>query len=199
MHLYINTTSPFVRMVRIAIAEKGLNDKIRTEIVDPWADPKLFLEANPAGRVPVLTTGNDKVIAESNSILRWLDKVAPKPAIWPEDGLDDTLAIAGHALGAIEAAVAVIIGRKTNEQFDTAMVGERRYRTMANAFARLDAAPPRDMADRVDIANIATATALDYIIFRFPGRDWLAGLPTLKAWRERHQQRPSLVQTYPHV
>lgn len=199
MHLYINTTSPFVRMVRIAIAEKGLSAKVKAEVVNPWEDSPAFLKANPAGRVPALTTDSGSAISESSLILRYLDHIAPSPAIWPQDGLGATLATAGHAIGAIEAAVAIIIGRKSNEQFDTAMVGQRRYRTMADAFARLNASPPRGMDERVDIANIAAATALDYVIFRFPDRDWLGGLPALKAWRERHRNRPSLVQTYPHV
>ena len=46
MHLYINTTSPFVRLVRLAIEEKGLADRVELEIVDPWADPEAFLKTN---------------------------------------------------------------------------------------------------------------------------------------------------------
>ena len=56
MHLYINTTSPFVRLVRLAIEEKGLSDRVELEVVDPWGDPAAFLKANPAGRVPTLIT-----------------------------------------------------------------------------------------------------------------------------------------------
>lgn len=199
MHLYINTTSPFVRMIRIIIAEKGLNEKVKTEIVDPWIDPKIFLHANPSGRVPVLTTDSGTVIVESSLIMRFLDQLAPESAIWPKDGFEQTLALAGHAIGAIEAAVAVIISRKSNDRFDTHAVGQRRFRTMASAFTTLNANLPRDMAERVDLANVATITALDYILFRFPDRDWLNGLPKLKAWHDRHKDRPSLVQTFPHI
>ena len=175
MHLYINTTSPFVRLVRLAIAEKGLEDRVQTEIVDPWADPKDFLDANPAGRVPVLITDDGVPIAEASLILRYLEQIAPEPKIWPEDDLDRTLS------------------------FDTDMVGAKRYRTMADGLARLDANPPRDFADRPDIANMAAVTAVDYIVFRFPDRDWLADLPTLKAWRERQQDRHSVKSTQPYV
>ena len=69
MHLYINTTSPVVRLVRLAVEEKGLSDQVKTEIVDPWGDPPAFLQANPAGRVPVLTTDDGHVIAEAHLIL----------------------------------------------------------------------------------------------------------------------------------
>ena len=36
MQLLANTTSPFVRIARIAMIEKGLN--VEPIIVDPWAD-----------------------------------------------------------------------------------------------------------------------------------------------------------------
>lgn len=198
MHLYVNTTSPFVRVVRLAIAEKGLSDRVKTEIVDPWADPAAFLAANPAGRVPVLTTDEGLVFAEAHLILRYLDQIA-QPSVYPADGLAETLAIAAPAFGALEAAVAIIIGRKSSPAFDTDMVGSKRYRSMADGLARLNANPPKDFAQRPDIANIAAVTALDYITFRFTDRDWLADLPALAAWRERQQGRPSVEATMPYI
>lgn len=198
MHLYINTTSPFVRVVRLAIEEKGLGGAVKTEIVDPWGDPPAFLAANSGGRVPVLTTDDGEQIAETHLILRYLDAIA-QPSVFPAEDLARTLSIAATALGATEAATAIIIGRKSSGGFDTDMVGSKRYRTMAQGLARLDANLPRDFADRPDIANIAAVTALDYIVFRFPDRDWLKELPALAAWRERQKGRPSVEKTMPYV
>ncbi len=199
MKLYINLTSPFVRLVRIAIAEKGLTGAITTEIVNPWADPRPFLDDNPAGRVPTLVTATGAAISETFLILRWLDAAVPTPSIWPADDLERTLAVAAPALGATEAATAIIIGRKSSDAFDSDIVGSKRFRTMADGLARLDANLPRDFADRPDIANIAAATAVDYIRLRFPDRDWLGGLPALRDWRARQADRPSLVLTMPQV
>lgn len=198
MHLYINTTSPFVRIVRLAIEEKGLSDAVGTEIVDPWADPDAFLQANPAGRVPVLTTDDGHVISEAHLILRYLDEIA-EPKVLPSEDLAATLASAGTTLGAIEASTAIIIGRKSSEQFDTDMVGSKRFRTIADGLARLDANPPRDFADRPDIANFAAVTLIDYVVFRFTDRDWLATLPNLAAWRARQQGHPSVEATMPYI
>ena len=197
--LYINTTSPFVRLVRIAIAEKRLTDDIATEVVNPWADPHPFLDDNPAGRVPTLVTGNGVAISETFLILRWLDALVPAPSIWPAEDLERTLAVAAPALGATEAATAIIIGRKSSAGFDSDSVGSKRFRTMANGLSRLNANLPRDFADRPDIANMAAATALDYILLRFADRDWLADLPALRDWRRRQADRPSLISTMPHV
>lgn len=199
MHLYINTTSPFVRLVRLAIIEKGLADRVTLEVVNPWEDPAGFLAANPAGRVPTLLTDAGTPIAEASLILRYLDQIAPEPPVWPVGTLEQTLATAAPALGAMEAATAVIIGRKSAPGFDTDMVGAKRFRTMADGLARLDAAPPRDFSESPDIAGFAAVTAIDYIVLRFPDRDWLASLPALRDWRARQQGRPSIETTMPRV
>lgn len=198
MHLYINTTSPFVRLVRLAIEEKGLQDRVQMELVDPWADPAAFLKANPAGRVPVLTTDNGHVFAEAHLILRYLDEIA-QPAVFPSEDLARTLEIAAPALGATEASTAIIIGRKSSSSFDTDMVGSKRFRSIASGLTWLDANLPRDFADRPDIANFAAVTLIDYVLFRFTDRDWLADLPALRAWRERQKGHPSVEATMPYI
>lgn len=199
MKLFVNTTSPFVRLVRLAMAEKGLTDRVETEIVDPWADAAPFLEANAAARVPTLVTDTGTPIAEAFLILRYLDAQVPEPSVWPDEDLERTLAVAAPALGAIEAAASIIIGRKSSADFDTDPVGRKRHRTMVEGLKRLDANPPHDFADRPDIAGYAGVTVVDYIRFRFPDRDWLDGLPTLAAWRARQQDRASVASTQPHA
>lgn len=198
MHLYVNITSPFVRLVRLAIEEKGLADRVTLERVDPWADPEAFLKANPAGRVPTLTTDDGHVFAEAHLILRYLDEIA-QPAVFPSEDLARTLEIAAPALGATEASTAIIIGRKSSPDFDTDMVGSKRYRSIASGLAWLNANLPRDFADRPDIANFAAVTLIDYVVFRFPDRDWLGDLPALRAWRDRQKGRPSVEATMPYI
>ena len=199
MKLLTNTTSPFARLVRIAAIEKGLADEIREEIVDPWGDAPDFLSANPAGRVPVLISREGTAISEAALILAYLDAIAPEPALYPKSDLARTLARAGDAIGALEASTAIIIGRKSNPDFDAHMVGKKRLRSMASGLSKLNADPPPDFADGADISSIAAATALDYILFRFPETDWLAERPTLAAWRGRQGERPSLARTMPFI
>lgn len=198
MHLYVNTTSPFVRLVRLAIEEKGLADRVTLERVDPWADPEAFLKANPAGRVPTLTTDDGHVFAEAHLILRYLDEIA-QPAVFPSEDLARTLQIAAPALGATEASTAIIIGRKSSPDFDTDMVGSKRYRSIASGLAWLNANLPRDFAERPDIANFAAVTLIDYVVFRFPDRGWLGDLPALRAWRDRQKGHPSVEATMPYI
>jgi glutathione S-transferase len=197
MKLYANPTSPFVRLVRIALIEMGLADRVAVTMVDAWADDAAFLAANPAGRVPTLVTDAGVAIAESGMILQHLAALAPDRPLLPATGREQALARAGLAQGAFEAAVAIIIGRKSSPEFDADLVGAKRHRTMREALRRLDADLPPDMAAALDLSAIATAVAYDYIAFRLPETDWAALAPGLAAWRARQGERPSLVATKP--
>lgn len=195
--LYINRTSPYARLVRVAIAEKGLGDRIAERVIDPWGGDPDFRRANVHERVPALVTDDGTAIAESGLILTWLERTAPDPALFPAQGLAGVLQRAAHALGAIDVSAAIIISRKSAPDFDTHVMGRKRFRTLAAALDRLEADPPADLGDSPDIAGIATAVALDYAAFRFGDRDWLEGRPRLAAWRARQAGRASLEATMP--
>ena len=68
MQLLANTTSPDVRIARVALIEKGLN--IEPTIVDPWPDDTRLREANPATHVPTLITDDGIPLTESLLIVQ---------------------------------------------------------------------------------------------------------------------------------
>ena len=53
MRILTNTTSPYARIARIGLAEKGF-DLSGTQVLNPWADPPDLLALNTAARVPTL-------------------------------------------------------------------------------------------------------------------------------------------------
>ncbi|GJD62145.1 glutathione S-transferase family protein [Methylobacterium frigidaeris] len=193
MKLYANPTSPFVRIVRMVLIEKGLNESVDTAFVDAWADDPAFLDANPAGRVPTLVTDDGARLTEALLILTHLDAVGPKPAVLA--GGPAALSAAGVAIGVFDAAVAVIIGRKSAPDFDTGLVGKKRFRTMQEGLRRLDAV----FTDSQDfgLPAIAAITALDYLAFRFPNHDWGSLCPKVAAFRDAQGDRPSVRDTVP--
>ena len=197
MKLYANPTSPFVRVVRMALHEKGLADSVEVVMVDAWGDAPEFLDANPAGRVPVLVADGTR-LAEAPLILHYLDTLRPDPPALPRgDGAAAVLARAGLAFTVFEAATAIIIGRKSAPDFDEGMVGRKRYRTMRTGFIRLDAACPAPEPRGLDLADMAAITALDYAVFRFPDEDWRALAPRTAALRDANAGRPSVSETAP--
>ena len=209
MQLLANTTSPYVRIARVAMIEKGLD--VEPTLVDPWADDARLRAANAATRVPTLLLDDGTPLAESLLIVQWLEVARPAPD-WPSlTGRDAATAAAvlsraGIALGAIDAAVHTIITRKVTAPvlFDETPVGLRRRRTMVEGLQRLEAlapvlggAKPGAVAPTLDA--ICAVVLFDYQQLRFADQPWLPKTPGLKALAEALRQRPSFAGTMPHV
>jgi glutathione S-transferase len=200
MQLLANITSPFVRIARIGMIEKGLH--VEPTIVDPWADDARLRNANAAVRVPTLVTDEGVPIAECMAIVMWLERKFPNGPSFLGDGknVEGILSRAGAAIGVIEAATITIITRKVTAPtlFDETPVGLRRRRTMAEGIARLEAQADefgRNATPTLDDA--AVVTAVDYLRFRFPDAAWLPPLPKLDALSAKLRVRPSFAQTMP--
>ena len=73
MRVLTNTTSPYARIARIALAEKGF-DLGGTEIVNPWGDEAGLIKLNPASRVPTLELDSGLPLTESLLIVTWLER-----------------------------------------------------------------------------------------------------------------------------
>ncbi|HEX2485706.1 MAG TPA: glutathione S-transferase family protein [Myxococcota bacterium] len=74
--------SPFVRKVRVALAEKGLD--YRLEPVNPFAPPAGWREVSPLGKIPALRDG-ERVINDSSVICAYLERRFPEPALYPSE------------------------------------------------------------------------------------------------------------------
>lgn len=209
MQLLANTTSPFVRIARIGMIEKGL--EIEPTLVDPWADDARLREANAATRVPTLVLDNGIPLTESLLIVQWLEATRPAPQ-WPSllgsdpARIAGVLSRAGIALGAIEASVHTIITRKVTAPtlFDETPVGLRRRRTMVEGMLRLEAVAaelagthPADQAPTLDL--ICAVVLFDYQQFRYGDQAWLPATPALERLSAAVRARPSFAQTLPRA
>ena len=209
MQLLANPTSPYVRVARVAMLEKGF--EVEPTMVDPWADDPRLRAANAATRVPTLLLDDGTPLAESLLIVQWLELARPAPD-WPSlTGRDaataaGVLSRAGIALGAIDAAVHTIITRKVTAPllFDETPVGLRRRRTMVEGLQRLEAlaavlggAAPGSVAPTLDA--ICAVVLYDYQQLRFADQPWLPKTPGLQALAEALRQRPSFARTMPRA
>jgi glutathione S-transferase len=77
--------SPFVRKVRVSLAEKGVAYDL--EPVPPFpphnATPE-FRRMSPLGKVPALRDG-DFAVSDSSVICAYLERTHPEPALYPPD------------------------------------------------------------------------------------------------------------------
>ena len=197
MKLFMNTTSPYARIARIALWEKGFHG-IETRIVDPWGDAPELLAVNSASRVPTLITDDGQTLTESLLIVLWLEQVRPEPPLLGGDATD-SVARAGVAMGVIDAAVHTLIGRKiSGPSFDESPVGLRRRRSMVDGLKQLDSRALESADGALTFAAITGVVALDYVEFRFPQAGWMPPLQGLECLRRQMRARPSIEQTQPH-
>jgi glutathione S-transferase len=208
MQLLANTTSPFVRIARVVMIEKGLD--VEPTIVDPWADDGRLRAANAATRVPTLVLDDGTALSECLLIVHWLEATWPAPA-WPNAlgasaaQAAGVLSRAGIAIGAIEASTITIITRKVTAPvlFDETPVGLRRRRTMVEGLQRLEALaddlalPAGETAPTLDV--IAAVTLFDYQQMRYGDQPWLPVTPRLRALAEAWRARPSMAKTMPYM
>lgn len=86
MILYGATLSPFVRKVRLLLAEKGLDYQL--EIVAPFNQPDWFMEISPLGRIPALRDG-ELTLADSSVIAQYIEERHPDaPALYGSDATE---------------------------------------------------------------------------------------------------------------
>lgn len=204
MQLLANTTSPFVRIARVALIEKGLD--VEPTLVDPWADDARLRAANAATRVPTLVLDDGTPLTEAMLIVQWLDATRAAPQwpslIGPAAGAAGVCARAGIAMGAIEAAVITVITRKVTAPvlFDETPVGLRRRRSMVEGMQRLEAQAGAIATSGTPTLDAITAVTLyDYQQLRFADQAWLPATPKLKAIAEAWNQRASFAKTKPYI
>lgn len=198
MKIISNTTSPYARIARIALGEKGI-DLADTQFVNPWGDEPMLLDLNSAARVPTLRTDEGIPITESLLILMWLEKKIPQPSLL--DGpLDQLISQAGRAMGVIDAMVHIIIGvMQVDPTFAEHRVGLRRRRSIINGLAAMEADPPAYDGGTPNVAVITSIVALDYLRLRFKDAPWVGPAPKLDMLRAKAAARPAFAATEPYV
>ncbi|XKH00391.1 glutathione S-transferase N-terminal domain-containing protein [Marinobacter nauticus] len=194
MELYLNATSPYARVARIAAMEKGLEPELVW--VDPWSNDEQLLEVNPMARVPVLVTDEGQAIGESLLILQYLDGMAEATPLLPESALAPVLQLAGLAQGLIDASFGTVIQRKhEGDTADNTVLGQRRLAAIKRTLAGLEKAIKQQELPAFSAAHIVTGVALEYLDFRLPEIHWRKNHPALVGLDKDMSARASFART----
>jgi glutathione S-transferase len=193
-------TSPYVRKVVVAAAERGLADRLSLRATNPW-DPADDLPGdNPLGKVPALKLDDGTVLFDSPVIVRYLDTLHDRAPLFPQDGGRRWWVERMHALadGILDAAVTRLIEnvRRPSELY-WADWDARQKTKIDRALDDLALDVDRLAGDPPDIAAIAAACALGYLDFRFQAEDWRASRPDLAQWYASFADRASMQETVP--
>ena len=200
MKLIGSPTSPYVRKVRIVLAEKKFDYEF---VIDPPSLPGSSVPAlNPLARIPVLVLDDGTPLYDSRVIAEYIDNVTPNNKLLPGPNRERTEVKRWEALadGLCDAAVSVVLERRRadNEKSPTWIqrnlkVIERSLEVLSEQLGERNYC----FGNHLSLADIATACALDYLSFRFPELDWGHAHPNLARLIERLQQRPAFAESMP--
>ena len=203
MKVYEYQGFPNPYRVRVALAEKGLTDRVEFVQVDvPGGEHKQpeFLAKNPAGTVPVLELDDGTTIAECTAITEYLDHLAGEPVLTGRSPKERALihmsqrrteanlldAVGTYFHHATPGLGADIEGYQNKEW------GEKQRERAIATMHRLNetlAEQPYIAGDNFSVADITAMAGFafaDFCKIEIP-----EDATHLKAWRDRVNARPS--------
>lgn len=191
--------SPYVRKVRIALAEKEIDYEL--DPVIHFALPEGYEKLHPLRKIPVWTTDSGENIPDSSVILAYLDRTNPDPRLIPEhpELMARALFLEEYADSALAMSIAAIFleifasprffDKPTDEQKVKRELGK-----LQPLFAHLDATVGEReflVGDAFSIADVAVASPL--VAFRHTGYEVDADLyPRLRRYADAIITRPTI-------
>lgn len=202
MKLIGSLTSPYVRKVRVVMAEKKLEAQLLLE--DVWGS-EAILKSNPLGKVPCLVLDGGEAIFDSRVIVEYLDTLSPVGKLIPPPGRERTEVRTWEALadGILDASILARLeatwGGRSAEQRSQAWIDRQMSRVHAGVKAMGAGLGERPFCtgNQLTLADIAVGCTLGYLDFRFPQIDWRSEHANLAKLYDKLAARPSFVDTAP--
>ena len=203
MKLLGSTSSPYVRKVRVVMAEKKLDYAFLPE--DVWSASTTIAESNPLGKVPCLIMEGAEALFDSRVIVEYLDTLSPVGKLIPPVGRERAEIKTWEALadGLMDAAIlarleATWTGR-TKAQRSQVWIDRQLAKVNATAKAMSHGLGDKPFCGGIhfSLADIAVGCALGYLDFRFPQIEWRTDYPNLVRLHDKLMQRPSFADTLP--
>ena len=177
MKLIGAVTSPYVRKVRIVMAEKKLDFEL--VLADVWNSDEI-LQSNPLGKIPCLVMEGGEAVFDSRVIVEYLDTLSPVGKLIPTAGRERAEVRTWEALadGVLDAAILA----RLEATWAGRTAAQRSQAWIDRQLSRVDAAlvamssglgdKPWCVGNHMTLADIAVGCAVGYLSFRFPQIDW---------------------------
>jgi len=201
LRLIASLTSPYVRKVRIVMAEKRIDCQL--ELEDVWSPDTRIQEANPLGKVPCLIMEDGGAVFDSRVIVEYLDTMTPIGKLIPQAGRERAEVRTWEALadGIVDAAILARLEatqrapEQQSQKWLDRQMGKVDVGVKALSLGLND--KPWCNGNAYTLADIATGCALGYLDFRFPQINWRSQYPNLGKLYEKLAARPSFIETTP--
>jgi glutathione S-transferase len=185
----------------VCAIELGLRDRI--ECVASAAHPidrnPSIVALNPLGQVPTLVTDDGLALYDSRVICEYLDHLAGRSSLFPQQVLLRWNALRDQALadGLLDAALLIRYERVVRDEAARSEPWTRgQLDKVEKALATIERLAG-DYAARADIGTISVACALGYLDFRFPEVEWRHTCRNAARWFAGFSQRESIRDTLP--
>ena len=201
MKLLGSLASPYVRKVRIVMAEKKLDYSLVLDNV--WGPETTVPQSNPLGKVPCLIMEDGAALFDSRVIVEYLDTLTPVGKLIPAQSRERAVVKCWEALadGVLDAAVLVRLEKTLRPAEQQSQVWMDRQMGKVHAALETMAADLADtpycMGNHFTLADVAIGCALGWLSFRFPEIAWRDDYSNLARLFDKVSERPSFKDTTP--
>lgn len=202
MKLIGSLTSPFVRKVRVVLAEKKIDYDF--EIDSPWLEETNVPNINPLGKIPVLVLDDNTPLFDSRVIVEYIDSVTPNNKLFPTPNRERIEVKRWEALAdgiCDAAATAFLEAKRPKKEQSAAWIARQKDKIVRGLefMAKELGDQSYCMGTHFSLADIAVGTALGYLAFRFAEIPWAESHPNLAKLYTKLMLRPSFTETIPQA
>ena len=200
MKLIGSLTSPYVRKVRVVLAEKKIDYEFAVD--SPWTPETQVGNVNPLGKIPVLVLDDNTVLFDSRVIVEYLDNVAPNNKLMPGANRERTEVKRWEALadGVCDAAALTFLERKrpvAQQSADWIQRQEEKINRSLEFMSEELGQTAWCMGMHFSLADVAVGCALGYLVLRFPEIIWQEKHPNLARLYEKLMGRGAFADSIP--
>lgn len=201
MKLIGSLSSPYVRKVRVVMAEKKIDYELALENV--WASDTTILESNPLGKVPCLIMEDGGAMFDSRVIVEYLDTLTPVGKLIPPHGRERAEVKCWEALadGVADAGILIRLEGSLRPAEQRSQAWIDRQMTKVNAGLKAISTGLKDTpfcaGNQYTLADVAVGCTLGWLSFRFPEINWRGDYPNLEKLFDKLSERQSFKDTLP--
>jgi glutathione S-transferase len=199
--------SVYVRIVRLALAEKGVAyELVPVDVFAPAGLPAWYLERHPFGRIPAFEHGDIRLF-ETAAITRYVDEAYSGPALQPAAPLQR--ALMNQIIGILDAyayrtMVWDIYVERISKPKEGGTSDEETIRAAIpiakiclDVLSDLKLTGAWLLGDQLTLCDLHAAPIFAYFVQAPEGRRMLSDHPALSAWWENVSALPSFIATAP--
>jgi glutathione S-transferase len=190
MKLIGSLASPYVRKVRVVMAEKKLDYHLVLE--DVWSPDTTILQSNPLGKVPCLLMEDGGAMFDSRVIVEYLDTLTPVGKLIPAHGRERAEVKSWEALADGVSDAAILVRLEKNQRPAELQSDAWIARQMDKVNGGLKA-----MSSGLGDAAFCSGNHLTLADISFPEINWREDYVNLAKLFDKLAERPSFKDSLP--